>query len=206
MPCLVKAMAKLSYEEIFAHAADVLGNKPGMDNFWEEVEKIKDEAEVKRLVRIFSEVTNGIVGEAAIKLKKMLQAEQEDDWEGFSAAIKEAVSVCPKLGSILKRYTEIYAGHRMEYQENRKNYMEGRAGQETSAEKPEAKGNVGQEISAEMQILAAQIKAQIPILLSQGMKQEALQVLSQLRTFVPDDAELAELEKQIIGQGETGTW
>lgn len=170
MPCLVKAMAEFPYDETFVHAADVLANKPGMDNFWEEIEKTEDEAGVRQIVRIFSEVTGGTAGETAIKLKKMLQAEKEDDWERFSAALKEAVGICPLFGETLKRYAETYARHRMEYHRN-----------------------------VEIQALAAQIKAQVPVLLSQGMKQEALQVLGQLRTFVPDDVELAELEKQIIG-------
>lgn len=136
MPCLVKAMATLPYEEIFSHAVKTLANKPGMDNFWEELEKIEEEEELSRLIRIFSEVTEELNSRAAAHLKELLRTKKQEEK-------KAAVSV-------------------------------------------------------EMKALAKQIKAQINLLLSQGMKQEALQVLNQLKSFMPDDEELEELEKQIL--------
>lgn len=171
MPCLVKAMARLPYEEIFVHAADVLANKPGMDNFWEEIDKIEDETEVKRLIGILSEAAGEFGGGAGKYLKKIQAAEEEDDWEGFSTALKEAIAACPQLDGILKRCAQCYAEKRMR-----------------KAERAEG----------EMQTLAAQIKAQIDVLLSQGMKDEALQALRQLKTFLPDDKELLELENNIL--------
>ncbi len=185
MPCLVKAMAGLPYEEIFVHAAGVLANKPGMDNFREEVDKIEEEADVKRLVHIFSEVSNGAAGRAAVKLKEMLCAETEDDWERFSRALKEAAKICPALGGLLKRYAQFYAQRRMDNAETPISSQ-----QETAVEKAPP--------SAEMQALAEQITAHVHVLLSQGMKAEALQVLRQLKTFLPDDKELQELENSIL--------
>ena len=173
MPCLVKAMAKLPLEEIFVHAADVLANKPGMDNFWEEIDKIEDEAGIKQLITILSETAGEFGGGAGKYLKKMQAAEEKDDWEGFSTAIKEAVSICLSLSGILKCYAEIYAKRRME-----KNVRE------------------KQTVSVEMQVLAAQVKTQIRMLLSQGMRREALQVLEQLKNLVPDDKEFSELERE----------
>ena len=185
MPCLVKAMAGLPYEEIFVHVAGVLANKPGMDNFREEVDKIEEEAEVKRLVHIFSEVSNGAAGRAAVKLKEMLCGETEDDWERFSMALKEAAKICPALGGLLKRYAQFYAQRRMDSAETPISSQ-----QKTAVEKAPP--------SVEMQALTAQITAQVHVLLSQGMKAEALQVLRQLKTFLPDDKGLQELENSIL--------
>lgn len=121
LPALVRAMAELPFDKIFVHAADTIANRTGTDRFWGEIEKIKEEEELERLIRIFSEVQGETAAQAIGKMKA-------------------------------KR---------------------------------------------EMKALAAQIKAQIPALLAQGMKQEALQVLKQLKTFVPEDGELEELEEQI---------
>ena len=53
------------------------------------------------------------------------------------------------------------------------------------------------QVSPEMRALAEQIKEKIRVLLGQGMTAEAYQVLQQLKTFTPDDVEIAELEKEI---------
>ena len=55
-------------------------------------------------------------------------------------------------------------------------------------------------VSAQMQQLGAQIKKKIRQLLEQGMAAEALQTLEQLKTFLPEDTELAGLEKEIRGR------
>lgn len=202
MPCLVKAMAQFPYEEIFVHAADVLANKPGMDNFWEEVEKMEDEAEVRQIVRILSEVTGGLTGEAAIKLKEMLQAEEKDDWQTFGKELKKAVESSPRLSGILKRYAGLYAERRIKgtEEENAVKNADRHGGAERVT--GEAGTDSEQSVSDEMLTLAAQIKGQIRALLSQGMRREAMQVLNQLKTFVPEDEELLELDNEIRGSEE----
>lgn len=122
MPHLVRAMAQLPYEEIFVHAAQVLGNKPGMDNFWEEAGKIEQEEEMERFIRILSEVTGEAAAEAAKKMTARLQTKRE------------------------------------------------------------------------MRALAQNVKQQVLLLLSNGMKQEALQIITQLKKLIPDDKELEEME------------
>ncbi|MDE6950313.1 MAG: hypothetical protein K2P64_05270, partial [Lachnospiraceae bacterium] len=86
---------------------------------------------------------------------------------------------------LLKRYAQFYAQRRMDNAETPISSQ-----QETAVEKAPP--------SAEMQALAEQITAHVHVLLSQGMKAEALQVLRQLKTFLPDDKELQELENSIL--------
>ena len=52
-------------------------------------------------------------------------------------------------------------------------------------------------VSPEMQQLATQIKEQIQLLISQGLYAEANGILAQLKTFVPMDEELVQLERMI---------
>lgn len=174
MPCIVKAMVQLDYDGIFAHVAEVLINRPGMDNFREEIEKIKKEEELCRIVRVFSEMREGMGGKAAAYLKEALLAEQEDEWGRFSAALKEAAEVCPIAREVLKCYAIIYAGRRAVSKENENKQM--------TIE--EERG-----ISAEMRVLADQIKEKIPVLLAQGMEQEALQILEQIKAYMPGNEE-----------------
>lgn len=207
MLCLVKAMAKLPREEIFVRAADVLANKPGMDNFWEEIDKIEDETEIKQLVRILSETDGEFGGGAGICLRKMQTAEENDDWEGFSEALKEAAVACPQLGGILKRYARFYGEKRL------KDAGKADRAEEEILSHPdvlnsdrrmvEESGDCQRNISPEMQALAEQIKARINVLLSQGMREEALQTLRQLREFIPEDREILELEIKIKSETES---
>lgn len=204
MPCLVRAMAKLPYEEIFMHAADVLANKPGMDNFWDEIDKIENEAEVRQLIGILSE-TAGEFGEGAGRyLREMQAAEEEDDWERFSAVLKKAAMACPQLGGILKRYARFYGEKRLRDagKANRieKEILNRSDVSESGGQAAGESGNGQNTVSPEMQALAEQIKAQINVLLSQGMKKEALQVLGQLKTFMPKDEELSKLELRLGGE------
>lgn len=171
LPALARAMAKLSFDEIFVHVANIIVNRSGIDNFWREINRIEEKEDLDRIIKIFSEIREGNARNLAGKLKEMLQAEDKDDWKRFSTAIKESMDVCPQLGGILKRCAQCYAEKRMR-----------------KAERAEG----------EMQKLAAQIKAQIDVLLSQGMKDEALQALRQLKMFLPDDKELQELERHIL--------
>ncbi len=298
IPCLVEAMAKLSYEEIFVHAADTILNRPGAELFLDEIKKVENEDGISRLWRIFSEVTipsfehfqeivdyclkdasvrkirnlekisgameRGSVrmdyfcmklseagvfcigrdddgessgediykldmdyttltnllashvktcldfygnffkekafegdmaflpkpGRAAIKLREMLEAAENDHWEMFSKALKEVVSIYPESGGTLKKYAGLYAEKRISKQEEQEKRT-------VKGEKNADAGALSPEVSAEMQALAAQIKSQIPLLLSQGMTGQAKQIIEQLKMLVPGDEEVAELERKI---------
>lgn len=55
----------------------------------------------------------------------------------------------------------------------------------------------GSDAAAEMQQLAAGIKQQIRMLIENGMGEQAAQILAQVRQMLPEDAELAEMEKEL---------
>ncbi len=63
------------------------------------------------------------------------------------------------------------------------------------------KGDAGQEsadgAAAEMQQLAAGIKQQLQLLMGNGMREQAAQILAQVRQLLPEDAELAQMEKEL---------
>ncbi len=297
VPCLVEAMAKLSFEEIFAHAANVILNRPGAELFLDEIKKVENQDGISRLWRIFSEVTvpsferfeeiadyclkdasvrkirnlekvsgameRGSVrrdyfcmklseagafcigrdddgasgggvsckqemdyialtkllashvktcfdfygnffkekafegemaflpnsGRAAVKLREMLEAAENDNWEMFSKALKEVVNIYPESGGTLKKYAGLYAERRISKQEEQEKRT-------VKGEKNADAGAPSQGVSAEMQALAAQIKAQIPLLLSQGMTEQAKQIIEQLKMLVPEDEEIEKLEKK----------
>ncbi len=323
-PGLVKAMAELPYQEIFTHAADILANRPDMEKFWVEVEKIEEKEQLLRLGRIFSGVEiptfdryrqivdtymwnaskkkirnlqeilqeetedekereNGVFsthndapsirngtpsarqryfllkleeaavirigwketgdgklgstqeygiddlqetletyvknclefygeffqerafeGEmeflpigcrAAVKLQKMLEAQKANNWETFSTAMKETVAVAPEFGDTLKEYVRWYA----EWKAAKKGSSSQEATNSTDRKVETLKQPDG-EASAEIEMLAARIKEQIPILMKQGMKEQAFRVLQQLKTLMPEDKELAEWEKTILAK------
>ena len=53
------------------------------------------------------------------------------------------------------------------------------------------------EMSQEMQQLIAQIKEQLQLLIQQGLMDPAREIIAQVKTMVPCDTELEELEKQL---------
>lgn len=201
LPALARAMAELPFDDIFSHVADIIINRSGTDNFWRELNKIEKKEELDRVIKVFSVMTEGNGGAAALHLRKMVLAEERDNWEEFSAALKEAVSVCPQLGGMLKRCARFYGEKRLKdigkADRAEKEILSDSGTVEADRRTPEESGNCRGTVSPEMQALAAQIKAQINVLSSQGMKEEALQVLGQLRGMIPEDKELNELEKNI---------
>lgn len=202
LPALAGAMAKLSFDEIFSHVADIIINRSGTDNFWREVNKIEKKEELDKIIRVFSEMTEGNGGAAALHLREMSLAEERDNWEEFSAALKEAVSICPRLSGILKRYARFYGEKRLgdagRADRTEKEILSDSDTAEAVGRYTEENGSCRGTVSPEMQALAAQIKTQINVLLSQGMEKEALQVLGQLKTFMPEDKELQELERKTL--------
>lgn len=201
LPALARAMAELPFDDILSHAADIIINRSGTDNFWREVNKIEKKEELDRIIKVFSEMTEGNGGVAAICLRKMILAEEGDEWEGFSAAIKESAAVCPQLGGILKRHARFYGEKRLKgvgkAEGAEKEILSHPNALDSDGRAAEESGNCQNTVSPEMQALAEQIKEQINIFLSQGMKKEAMQVLGQLKTFIPEDEELSELELRL---------
>ena len=55
------------------------------------------------------------------------------------------------------------------------------------------------EPSPEMRQLAIQVKQQIRLLIGNGMVEQAKTIIAQVKTMLPEDAELDEMEKELIG-------
>lgn len=109
---------------------------------------------------------------AAVKFQDLLKAQATEDRQAVSDCLKASVGVFKDFDNAVKAYTALYAA-----QEKAKLESE--------------------QVSPEMRVLAAQIKGKIRMLLAQGMVAESYQVLQQLKTFIPGDPEVAELEKEI---------
>lgn len=195
IPCIVRAMAELPHDNIFVHIADLLVNRPGMDNFWKEIGKIEEKEELGRIIGILSEMTEGTGGMAAVYLKKMLADEKEDNWKAFSDDVKRAVKRCTPLGGLLKRYAGFYAEDRMKRTKETERLKKGEGNLKVKADSLSGEKSVSEErtSSAELQKLANQVKIQIRRLYEQGMRQEAVQALEQLKCLTPADKELRKL-------------
>ena len=106
---------------------------------------------------------------AAVRLQDVFAAMEAEDVKAVGDALKRCITDCPQLSDVIQKYTKLYA------------------------EVQKAKVTV----TPEMQQLALQIKGQISGLLNQGLYAEANSILTQLKTFVPMDAEMVQLEKTI---------
>lgn len=137
--------------------------------------------------------------EEAEALQKMLSAEEADDWDVFGEAVKEALGVFPQFQDALKAYAELYAERRLGAVSHAAKVHGTGAERENAGSKNLGAGEqeASMDISPEMRALAEQIKAQLPILLSQGMKEQALQIIGRLKTMVPGDEEVLELERKL---------
>ncbi len=116
----------------------------------------------------------------AAKWQHVIQGQLDNDREKVTRYLKECIGLFPDLDDSIRFYVRCYA-----------------ASEEL---KLDAKEKEAKEANAQMRTLAIQVKAKIPGLLAQGMANEAYQILQQLKTLVPDDEELPELEKRIIAR------
>ncbi len=57
--------------------------------------------------------------------------------------------------------------------------------------------HISGEVSEEMKALAANIKKQLRLLMQNGMREQAREVLAQVRRMLPDDPELEEMDRQL---------
>lgn len=122
-----------------------------------------------------------IQGRIAVKLRKVLDAEDRGDVKAVSAALKSSLNVYPSLNDVIKAYSVLYAKQQQKQLDEKKRKEE----QEQVM------------ISAQMQYLGKQIKGKIRFLLEQNLLTEAQQTLEQLRSIIPGDEELDELEQEI---------
>lgn len=113
----------------------------------------------------------------AVRLKAALDSESEENIYKTMDYFKECMGIFPSLEAAVKQYVKLYG-------EKRKQAIEER---EKSAEKAKD----------EMHRLAFQIKEKIYFLMEENRIAEAKDILNQLRSFVPEDADLDGLEHQI---------
>lgn len=113
----------------------------------------------------------------AVTWQKVMQAQIEGNRTEVGKYLKESMGLFPDFDEAIHLYTRCYATSEKI-----------KLAEEEEKEK---------EAKSQMRTLAIQVKAKIPGLLAQGMAAEAYQILQQLKTLVPDDEELPELEKRI---------
>lgn len=108
----------------------------------------------------------------AVRFRDLLDAQMTGDRKQIGECLKKAVGVFPGFDEAVKAYTRLYADW-----------------EKTRIEE--------EQVSPEMRALAEQIKGKVQELLAQNLIIEALQVVQQLKTFIPNDPEITELERQI---------
>lgn len=113
---------------------------------------------------------------AAVCLNDMFSRE-EADWEGMLADLKRCVKEYPVLKNNIKRLVN-YIGEHMKAQEDKK----------------------AQDANFELLQMVELMKEKIRIMSEQGMKTEALSILTQVRGLAPEDRELARMEDELTGR------
>ncbi|MCH5342798.1 MAG: glycosyltransferase [Acetatifactor sp.] len=108
----------------------------------------------------------------ALRMQDVLEAEEAGDISKFREGVTGAMGVFGPMDDALHNFAKQYAEMRQE---------------QLNAE--------DRSVSDEMQILARQVKQQVRKLVETGDKQTARGILEQLKSLVPNDPELAELEE-----------
>ena len=111
---------------------------------------------------------------AAVVLRRALQADDAGD----IAAFREEMTKCIGLFGPLNRALQNYAKHYAEWREQQLK-----------------KNDEADAAAQEMQVLARQVKQQLRRFIAQGEKKTAQGILQQLKSLVPNDPELSELEE-----------
>uniref|UniRef100_UPI004055F43B glycosyltransferase n=1 Tax=Agathobacter sp. TaxID=2021311 RepID=UPI004055F43B len=99
---------------------------------------------------------------------------EETDWSKKLECLKKAAKAWQVLGEIIKRYAVLIGEERTRMQ------------------------SASQNAQNELLQMAESIKPQVYTMVENGMLQEALAVIKQLRGMVPEDKELAEMEKVLL--------
>ena len=113
---------------------------------------------------------------AAVWLEKLYEC-REDDWEQKLSYLRKCAKENTGLGKTIKSFATLI-------------------GQEQ-----ERRLKAAEEASDELRQLAKQVKQKVEVMLANGMRTEALQVVRQLRGMIPEDKELEQLEIQIQSAG-----
>lgn len=115
---------------------------------------------------------------AAVHLEAALASEETGDERLVLTNYKKCAGVCPSLDSVISAYVHLYADevHRSQKDASR--------------------------AALELQLMAEQVLKKIPVLLEAGKHAEALQTVQQLRTLLPDDERIQQLEEQIQSSGQ----
>lgn len=111
---------------------------------------------------------------AAVVLRRVLQADEAGDIATFREEMKKCIGLFGPLNQGLQNYAKHYAEWR---------------------EQQLKKDDEADSAAQEMQVLARQVKQQLRRFVEQGDKKTAFSILQQLKSLVPNDPELSELEK-----------
>lgn len=110
----------------------------------------------------------------AVMLRNALQADDQGDIGAFRQAVTKSIGLFGPMDPALKNFAKNYA----EWKEQQLH-----------------KDSDAESAAQEMKVLARQVKQQIRRFVQQGDPKSASGILQQLKTLVPDDPELAELEE-----------
>lgn len=108
----------------------------------------------------------------AVWIEQMFECE-EQDWNGKLACLKKSAKEWPQLGETIKLFAK-------------------RIGEEQ-----ERRDKAAEEANRELYAMAKQVKAQVKAFMDAGMNAEALTIVRQLRTMLPNDKETAALEREL---------
>lgn len=129
------------------------------------------------LDRVFEEEPDMLPAEcrAALCMESFF-ARAERDWEGKLQDLKQCAKEDVSLGEQVKSFAKLLG------------------------EEQERCAREAEEASDQLRQMAAVVKQKVEVMLQGGLYAEALQTVKQLRTMLPDDEELKELEEKISGQ------
>lgn len=109
---------------------------------------------------------------AAVRLRIALDSEKQDGYKGVLANYKNCLGVCPSLDQAIASYCHLYADEIKRKHDN-------------------------PQTAFKLQLMAEQVLKQVQILLEARKTAEALEVVQQLRTMLPEDERIQEMEEQI---------
>lgn len=129
------------------------------------------------LDRVFEEEPDMLPAEcrAAVCMQDFF-ARKEQDWEGKLQDLKRCAKEDVSLGEQVKSFAKLLG------------------------EEQERCAKAAEEASDQLRQMAEIVKQKVEVMLQGGLYAEALQTVKQLRTMLPDDEELKELEEKILGQ------
>lgn len=110
---------------------------------------------------------------AAVYLEAALASEETGDELLVLTNYKKCAGVCPSLDPVISAYAHLYADKGRRKSQDPQTVMK-------------------------LQLMAQQVLKQVQVLLDAGKNEEALQAVQQLRTMLPGDERIRQLEEQIL--------